>query len=406
MRIEKAILKKSIIVFVVIEAIALILGVYEYVSISHFDSTVSRPDKGQGIEYKQYTVESDWGKEEIDVKVSPIKRDKEEIKELIENAKKEIDISILGENASLDAITGNLCLSNSYQNGVVNASWNFDNYEVIDSGGNLLFNNIEEDKVVRAYCILSVDDYEENYIFNFIIKKPSVKTKSGFYYLLSNELIKDDLNAKNTDKVTLPSKVENMTIKWQPKKSNSAMGIAVLGILAGGLIILASKNQAKNEEKALKKQLEADYPDIVSMISLYISAGVSIKGTVDKISNDYKLKLAKGESARPGFEGILKLQRQINDGRGELESIKEFGKRMNHKDYRKLSIILTQNLKKGTAMLAEQLEKEEQQAFEDRKLRAKIAGEEASTKLLLPMMGLLSIVLIVLIFPAIIGISV
>jgi hypothetical protein len=53
-----------------------------------------------------------------------------------------------------------------------------------------------------------------------------------------------------------------------------------------------------------------------------------------------------------------------------------------------------------------QLEREAQSAFEQRKMHAKVAGEEASTKLLIPMMGLLGIILVVLVIPALQGINI
>ena len=65
----------------------------------------------------------------------------------------------------------------------------------------------------------------------------------------------------------------------------------------------------------------------------------------------------------------------------------------------KFGALLAQNLKKGTKM-ADLLRNEAAQAFENRKSRAKRLGEEAGTKLLAPMFGMLAIVLIIVIVPA------
>ena len=61
---------------------------------------------------------------------------------------------------------------------------------------------------------------------------------------------------------------------------------------------------------------------------------------------------------------------------------------------------LSQNLRKGTKGLSELLKLESIQAFEERKARAKRLGEEAGTKLLLPMFLMLAVVLIIVIVPA------
>jgi hypothetical protein len=76
------------------------------------------------------------------------------------------------------------------------------------------------------------------------------------------------------------------------------------------------------------------------------------------------------------------------------------GEELENRNFRKLSLLLLQNMTKGDRELRDQLAQEEHMAFDERRIRAKVEGEEASTKLLLPMMGLLSVVLLVLMFPA------
>ena len=61
---------------------------------------------------------------------------------------------------------------------------------------------------------------------------------------------------------------------------------------------------------------------------------------------------------------------------------------------------MTQNLRKGTRGLGLLLEQEAADAFEERKNLAKKYGEEAGTKLLLPMMIMFGIVVAVIMVPA------
>lgn len=68
--------------------------------------------------------------------------------------------------------------------------------------------------------------------------------------------------------------------------------------------------------------------------------------------------------------------------------------------YLGVGALLSQNLRKGTKGLSELLKLESIQAFEERKARAKRLGEEAGTKLLLPMFLMLVVVLIIVIVPA------
>jgi hypothetical protein len=61
---------------------------------------------------------------------------------------------------------------------------------------------------------------------------------------------------------------------------------------------------------------------------------------------------------------------------------------------------LSQNLRKGGKGISEILRVEAIQSFENRKSTAKRLGEEAGTKLLMPMLGMLAVVLIMVMIPA------
>ena len=67
----------------------------------------------------------------------------------------------------------------------------------------------------------------------------------------------------------------------------------------------------------------------------------------------------------------------------------------------KLASLLQTNLRKGTSHIRELLEVEVNGAFEKRKNLAKIKGEEATTKLLFPMLLMLVVVMAIIMIPAV-----
>ena len=68
--------------------------------------------------------------------------------------------------------------------------------------------------------------------------------------------------------------------------------------------------------------------------------------------------------------------------------------------YRTLSALLVQHLQKGSQGIELMLEEEAEKAQEMRKQQARILGEQASTKLLFPMVLMLLIVFVILLVPA------
>ena len=108
---------------------------------------------------------------------------------------------------------------------------------------------------------------------------------------------------------------------------------------------------------------------------------------------------------RYAYEEMLIAVREMESGISENEAFINYGNRCRLQKYVKFAAMVTQNNKRGNAYLLENLELEERDAFESRKSMAKKLGEEAGTKLLLPMVMMLGIVMIIVIVPAFLSFS-
>lgn len=401
---KTSVMKRAIIVFLLIETIAMGIGYLDYRQNKDFNGNLNRPGSKESQKIYTLLADTDLGKSKIEVAVSPIQIDEKEAKKLIENAINEIDTTFFGENKSPEKVNKDIYMASKYVDGEVTANWRLDNYRVVDSDGRIIFENIQEDTVVTAYCDLMTGNESYTYTFPFIVTLPDFRTEEGFEYFLRERLKEIDKSGADNEMISLPNQIGEVKVRWMKEKSYRALQIAILGFLVGGFIIISKKEEEKQLEKERNRSLTRDYPDIVSNLSLYVGAGINIKNALTKTAENYlKQKLNNNISIRQGFEEIVITGNEMKDGKGELEALRQLGKRSGHRDYRRLSLILIQNSRKGNEQIIELLEKEEKSAFDDRKTRARILGEEASTKLLIPMFGLLSIVLIMLIFPALSG---
>ena len=88
------------------------------------------------------------------------------------------------------------------------------------------------------------------------------------------------------------------------------------------------------------------------------------------------------------------------DVRQEEEACQDWGMQFRTDSYQKLSLILIQSFTKGGREAAMLMEAEEREAFHKRIDRAKKEGEEASTRLLFPMILLLCQVMLLVMYPA------
>ena len=91
---------------------------------------------------------------------------------------------------------------------------------------------------------------------------------------------------------------------------------------------------------------------------------------------------------------------QLRNGIMEEQVYEDWGKRCSEMRIKRLSYLLAVHVKKGNAQLLELLAREAESAQEDRRGQARKLGEEAGTKLLLPMMLMLLIVMFIILLPA------
>lgn len=83
--------------------------------------------------------------------------------------------------------------------------------------------------------------------------------------------------------------------------------------------------------------------------------------------------------------------------------MEKFGSRCGLRSYTRLCSLLVQNLRKGNAELLARLQEEADAAMELRKDTARKLGEEAGTKLLVPMIMMLIVVMMMITIPAYLG---
>ena len=187
---------------------------------------------------------------------------------------------------------------------------------------------------------------------------------------------------------------------------NSRGLVLVMMSLLIGVLLYALEIQNKEKEKEQRKQqMILDYPEIVNKMTLFLGAGMTAKRAWRKVVEDYgRQKEIWGE--RYAYEEMKRVCHEMERGVAESESYENFGRRCNIQAYLRFGALLSQNLRKGTRGMTQVLKAESIQAFEERKARAKRLGEEAGTKLLLPMFLMLAIVLVIVIVPAFLSVQI
>ncbi|MDC7279343.1 type II secretion system F family protein [Butyrivibrio fibrisolvens] len=397
--------------FIEILAVTTFLGlgilVYDFVNTNlEFNGVIERNEAGTGSISEDLQLEFLDQKKEFEVEVSDRRLSEKEIEKSFDKAVKEIEETYLGQNESANNVTYDLVLGTEYVDGLIEASWKLSPYGIISRDGKLKVENIPEGgEIVDVQCTLYYEEAERIYSFDLMVNRKGMDTLDGQLEAINRTVKETDESTRENAKYKLPKEISGMDLTWKKKMNYRGLQIILLGLLTVAGLAIGKKQDDKKARQMHIEELEKDYPQIVSQLSILMGAGMSFRKALERITGKYVLSLKQGEKQKAGYEELLKTYRKIADGRGEIQALEELGKSCECKEYRKLSMLLVQNLRKGSRDLLDSLEKEEKYAFEMRKQRAVRAGEEASTKLLIPMGGMLFIVIVVLVVPAIMQIN-
>jgi len=209
-----------------------------------------------------------------------------------------------------------------------------------------------------------------------------------------------ETNDETEETVHLPENVGGKKAVWSQRQGNTGMILLLFGFLIAALYAYSKVRAGEKEAEKRDEEMLIDYPNIVSKLVLLLTAGMSLRKAFARIRTDYRDTLRHGAPKRAGYEEIVRMSLEMEHGVSELVAYENMGKRCRVNVYRTFSTLLVQNLTKGGDEMAAILSREAQEAYEDRKKRARILGEEAGTKLLLPMLLMLAIVMAILMIPA------
>jgi len=173
----------------------------------------------------------------------------------------------------------------------------------------------------------------------------------------------------------------------------------LIELLAAILIPLSEAETRKKQIEKKNRQLKLDYTEIVGNMAVLVGAGMPVKVAWNKISAQYSMK--RNTKTRIGYELLAKGSNEMADGETERNVYLNMAERAGTVEYRRLSRLLIRNLEKGSRALAPLLEHESEAAFVERKRLAMKLGEEASTKMLFPMMIMMCIVMAIVMMPAV-----
>lgn len=326
---------------------------------------------------------------------------KTEAEKYFEQAKKEIDKSFFSNGERAEHVTLSVNMESSYAGSLVQAEWFLDQYHAVDVDGSIVEDAVDAaGEMVGATAKLSCGDYKEEYEFSFMVYPPELSEEEQLLKDIRTAISKEG-EKKGTDKFTLPARAGGVQLSWKEKKKHLVWKVLLFEVIVLVLLFLSAKERKRMEEKERKEQMQLDYSEVVNKLLILLGAGMTLKQSWNKISAQYLSKRDKKEiEKRYIYEEMMITAHEISDGESDKLAYQKFGERIDLSSYQRLVRILVQNLQTGSRGLCTLLGKEAESALEDRKALARKLGEEAGTKMLIPLICMLGIVIAIIIVPA------
>lgn len=373
--------------------LAAILGISALAESGETLSSLLKPESGEGG--KTYVLDASIGQEQVkgmEISVPERLLSEKEQTEVLNRAKQELETWISGKD--LDRVDENLDLPVSFCGGLAEAVWQSSSYDLMDASGKIRKDPVAEDgELVTLGVKISCMEKQREYEFPVRIVPKGQEAAERLLREAKRRIQGAENKAGKT--ADLPADLDGQAVIWKEHKEPYGLWAAVLTVLGCVLLNFAYEKDLLKKGQERQDALLAEYPSFLSRLTLLAQTGMPVRQIFAKLAQ---------EGAKPGagpvYEEVLRTFREMESGMTQLEAFENFGKRIRLPQYRKCASLLAQNVRKGTGELIAALGNEAENAFEERKAAAKRKGEEAQTRLLVPMLMMLGVVMLLILVPA------
>ena len=349
--------------------------------------------------YEFYAEGLEEGAVELAVTVPPRRLSPKEFHQRMPEISEILLSGILGSNVSLDQIRTDLELPEELPGYGIQVEWESERPELLSSMGLLNqegLRGVDPSRGETFSLMAELSCGEEKELVTVpVTVLPEEMTQGERLAERIDSLALEDME---NETVRLMEEFEGVPITYRRKGRFQNAVLLVLGGVLAACLWMKEKNDEQVQKKRREESLTAAYPDLVSGFLVLTGAGYSIRQAWKKTVQD-----RKQSETLPFSEVYQEMQvtlNQMETGTPEAFAYVRLGKRCGLRCYTRFSGILESSLRTGGSSLRSLLEPEMEEAFKIQADLARRKGEEASTKLLLPMFGMLGIVMVMVTAPA------
>ena len=363
-------------------------------------TTITRPKPYEEAENISFGVEVDGIKADKELtyegQIGVKKLEEGKIDEHLQNTLDTLEANMYREGEGKERVLTGLNIPVRLANNPVDISFSTDEGGILLDNGDLNFDMIKEKRPVTLKLTASYGEREMSRSL-VITVYPRTLTEEEKVKLAVKEKLDSALADGENETITLPAEVDGKRVRaYFPKEeiTGNLVGFALAAIIC--LFVVFNENN-KRKIKDREEELKNGYTEFVGRFVILLGAGLNIPAIWRKLETGFASNKSLTEEIR------LTLW-EVGNGKTEREAYENFGKRIGGTQYAKFVSVINQSLKLGQGQLLSRLEAESEAAMFERRNKAKVMGEVADTKMLMPMMLQLVLIMLIIMVPALLAV--
>lgn len=386
---------------IAVTGVTAVLWLKGYLEVKEPIRVLERNPPGMGDKEIQMEFQTEQGRFPVNLKLAERSYREDELETIFEQGRLWLDDVWLGENVSSQTVIYNLYFPTEIETLGLAVRWETESYRWVQTDG-IITDEAREmaplDMTVRA--VLSYGDKERTVDYPIRIITPEKDEKTVLQESVTKVLEGLQSDQKTEAELILPENIGEMSLTWYDREKTIWPKVFVFGNICLILVYFCQEERRMQQFKDREDGLRQDYPEIVYRFVLLIGSGMTVRAAWEKITSDYQRWRERTGKKRWGYEEMEMAVREMNYGIPELKAYESFGKRCGTQGYIRLSSLLIQQVKRGARGMNQLLVQEVGEAEALRRENARKSAEEAGTRLILPMILLMTVVFAVLMIPA------
>ncbi len=380
-----------------VAAVGLVLGLLVSVNAQNSrvvreNGLVLREEVSEESLEMEVIAEYEGMKIKLPMEIRPRELTVREAEKMLAQLETELPELIRGTNEDLENVRTDLMLADSYEEFPAVVEWKSNRPDVVSGSG--VVKEVEEATLVLLTAKLCYGECVRECSLKAVVRPPVLSAEEQLRRELDSMLKATDEESSTQAEWQLPMQWNGKEIRWQQVVGDDGT-VIWLGALAVSVLLYFCSDRDLEEKVAKRRaKMRHEYPEIVHKLVLFAEAGMTLRGALQKIAGD-----CGRQGDAPAYEEIAYACNELSSGISERAVYERMGKRIALQEYIRLGTLMTQNLKRGNTTLIERLREEADRAAEEQLQTAKRYGEEAGTKLLVPMVLQLAVVMVMIMVP-------